>query len=72
MAPLRFVPTMQPELVEVVPAGTGWLHEIKYDGYRTQLHVDAASVRAYCRNGDRVPVACGSRTTVQSKASCEQ
>lgn len=35
----KFVPTMQPTLVDDPPAGDDWLHEIKYDGYRTQLSI---------------------------------
>lgn len=50
-APLQFIQTMQPKLVDEPPAGSGWLHEIKYDGYRTQLHVDRGTVRAFSRNG---------------------
>jgi bifunctional non-homologous end joining protein LigD len=32
------------------PAGD-WLHEIKYDGYRIQLHLNAGRKRAFTRNG---------------------
>lgn len=32
---LDFVPTMQPTLVDAAPDGDEWLHEIKYDGYRS-------------------------------------
>src|SRR6218665_811923 len=46
-----FVETMQPTLVDEPPAGSGWLHEIKYDGYRTQLAIAGGQVRAYTRNG---------------------
>lgn len=48
---LGFIPTMQPTLVADPPAGEGWLHEIKYDGYRTELVIDAGGVRAFTRNG---------------------
>jgi bifunctional non-homologous end joining protein LigD len=34
---LSFIPPMTPALVDEPPEGDGWLHEIKYDGYRTQL-----------------------------------
>jgi bifunctional non-homologous end joining protein LigD len=51
LPPLRFIATMQPALVDEAPAGPGWMHEIKYDGYQTQLHVGAAGVRAFSRNG---------------------
>jgi ATP-dependent DNA ligase len=43
---------MQPTLVEDPPTGPGWLHEIKYDGYRTQLAVWSGIARAYTRNGN--------------------
>ena len=33
------------------PSGDEWLHEIKYDGYRVQLHVDHGTKKAYTSNG---------------------
>jgi bifunctional non-homologous end joining protein LigD len=33
------------------PSGAQWLHEIKYDGYRTQLHFDRGKAKAFTRNG---------------------
>ena len=48
---LRFVPPMSPTLVDQPPDGREWLHEIKYDGYRTQLVIEFGKVRAYTRNG---------------------
>ncbi len=42
-------------LVDSVPAGTGWLHEVKYDGYRALIAIggDAKASRAkvYTRSG---------------------
>jgi len=49
--PLKFIPTMQPKLVDLPPAGGDWLHEIKYDGYRIQLHIDGGNVTTFTRNG---------------------
>jgi DNA ligase D-like protein (predicted ligase) len=50
---------MTPTLVQQPPEGGEWLHEIKYDGYRTQLIIDHAGVRAFTRRGfdwsDRYP-----------------
>jgi ATP-dependent DNA ligase len=48
---LGFVPTMQPTLVHDAPEGDQWLHEIKYDGYRTELLLDGDNGRAHTRNG---------------------
>ncbi|CAN7596610.1 ATP-dependent DNA ligase [Devosia sp. LjRoot3] len=42
---------MQPTLVDDPPAGNRWLHEIKYDGYRTQLAIGGGQVKAFTRNG---------------------
>jgi hypothetical protein len=40
-----------PTLVETPPEGDGWLHEIKYDGYRTELVIDRGRCRAFTRRG---------------------
>jgi bifunctional non-homologous end joining protein LigD len=33
------------------PSGERWLHEIKYDGYRIQVHVNRGRKKVYTRNG---------------------
>jgi bifunctional non-homologous end joining protein LigD len=33
------------------PSGANWLHEIKFDGYRIQLHIDGDTRKAFTRNG---------------------
>jgi bifunctional non-homologous end joining protein LigD len=33
------------------PSGDNWLHEIKLDGYRIQLHANRGSKKAYTRTG---------------------
>ncbi|MET4716300.1 bifunctional non-homologous end joining protein LigD [Bradyrhizobium japonicum] len=33
------------------PSGAPWIHEIKYDGYRVQLHIDGDTRKAFTRNG---------------------
>lgn len=48
---LGFVPTMQPTLVDAAPEGDDWIHEIKYDGYRTELLLNGPESRAFTRNG---------------------
>ena len=40
-----------PSPAEHPPAGDGWLHEIKHDGFRILARKDAAGVRLYTRNG---------------------
>lgn len=38
-------------LVDAVPTGNGWLHEIKYDGYRCLLALGGGKATAYTRSG---------------------
>jgi bifunctional non-homologous end joining protein LigD len=38
-------------LVDHVPPGDRWLHELKYDGYRTLLAIGGGEGRAYTRSG---------------------
>lgn len=38
-------------LVDHVPTGSGWLHEVKYDGYRALIAVSGGEARAYTRHG---------------------
>jgi len=38
-------------LVDAVPAGNGWMHEIKFDGYRALIAASGDSVRVFTRNG---------------------
>lgn len=43
-----------PELATLAtkpPSGAGWVHEIKYDGYRTMARIDHGAVRLITRNG---------------------
>ena len=44
----------QPQLAgtaSMVPSAAGWVHEIKFDGYRTVVHVDDGAVKLITRNG---------------------
>ncbi len=46
-----FQPVQLATLVDAVPAGNGWMHEIKFDGYRAQIAARGTDVRVYTRNG---------------------
>jgi bifunctional non-homologous end joining protein LigD len=35
--------------IDKVPNGTRWIHEIKFDGYRVQLHLANETVRVFTR-----------------------
>src|SRR4051812_7224929 len=48
---LAFIPFQFPTLVDAPPAGNGWIHEIKQDGYRTELVLDRGNARAFSRRG---------------------
>jgi bifunctional non-homologous end joining protein LigD len=38
-------------LVKSTPAGDGWVHEIKYDGYRMVARIERGKARIFSRNG---------------------
>ncbi len=46
-----FVPPSLATLRESPPLGGGWLHEIKFDGYRVELRLDRGKVRLLTRKG---------------------
>ena len=51
MTPLGFIKLEIPTAVPEPPTGDWWIHEIKYDGYRTLIVIDAGKVRAFPRHG---------------------
>ena len=59
MTAFCFIPPCSPIRAKEVPAGDGWLHEVKFDGYRVQAHKVGSRVVIYSRNGhdftDRFP-----------------
>jgi ATP-dependent DNA ligase len=56
----RFAPCL-PRPAQQPPAGPGWIHEIKHDGFRILAHRRGRAVRLMSRNGndlaDRFPLA---------------
>jgi bifunctional non-homologous end joining protein LigD len=38
--------------IERVPTGARWIHEIKFDGYRVQVHIRDAAVKVFTRRGN--------------------
>ena len=55
----RFDPCL-PRPASEPPAGPGWIHEIKHDGFRILAHRRGRAVRLFSRNGynfaDRFPL----------------
>jgi ATP-dependent DNA ligase len=56
----RFIPPCSPIGAKEVPPGDGWLHEVKFDGYRAQAH----------KVGSRV-VGLGTVVTLKSEAQTD-
>jgi len=50
-APPAFLDPQLATLVDEVPTGNSWIHEIKYDGYRLLLAVGEGVATAWTRNG---------------------
>ncbi|HYD12269.1 MAG TPA: DNA ligase D [Allosphingosinicella sp.] len=47
----KFREAQKATLVDSVPAGSAWLHEMKYDGYRCLLALAGGKARIYTRTG---------------------
>jgi bifunctional non-homologous end joining protein LigD len=37
--------------IDKVPSGERWIHEVKFDGYRVQVHLANEAVRIFTRRG---------------------
>lgn len=46
-----FLPVQLATLVDAVPSGNEWMHEIKFDGYRALAAVKGGEVRIFTRSG---------------------
>jgi bifunctional non-homologous end joining protein LigD len=49
----QFIQPCHPQRAKTVPAGDDWQHEIKFDGFRVQIHKLGDEVELYSRNGSR-------------------
>jgi bifunctional non-homologous end joining protein LigD len=49
----RYIQPCNPVLTKSVPSGDDWQHEIKFDGFRVQIHKVGNQVELYSRNGSR-------------------
>jgi bifunctional non-homologous end joining protein LigD len=48
----RFIEPSLATSIDKVPAGERWIHEIKFDGYRVQVHLRDAAVKVFTRRGN--------------------
>lgn len=49
----QFIQPCHPQSAKTVPAGDDWQHEIKFDGFRVQVHKLGNEVELYSRSGSR-------------------
>ena len=49
--PPKWIKPQLTRLVDEAPAGDGWLHEIKYDGYRMHARIDGRDIKLLTRTG---------------------
>jgi bifunctional non-homologous end joining protein LigD len=47
----RFVEPQLCRLVDQPPSGAGWVHEVKFDGYRMQLRIEGGKAKLFTRKG---------------------
>jgi len=51
LAPAAFIDPCLPSRAERAPAADGWVHEIKHDGFRLQIHARGSRVGLYTMTG---------------------
>jgi bifunctional non-homologous end joining protein LigD len=49
--PPKWIKPQLTRLVDEAAAGGGWLHEIKYDGYRMHARIDGRDIKLLTRTG---------------------
>ncbi|HEY0625573.1 MAG TPA: DNA ligase D [Allosphingosinicella sp.] len=49
--PPKFVEPQKATLVDSVPSGSAWIHEMKFDGYRCLLAIGGGDAKVYTRSG---------------------
>ena len=62
--PPKWIKPQLTHLVDEAPTGHGWLHEIKYDGYRMHARIDGGKATLLIRMGARPStITAGARNT---------
>ena len=49
--PPGFILPCRPTVADRPPTGPGWVHGLKHDGYRLQVHIRDGRVKLYTMNG---------------------
>ena len=69
----HFIQPCEPTLRDRLPKGEGWLYEVKFDGYRMQIHKAGRIVTLYTRNGadwtERFPHLAAALTSLPCKSA---
>jgi bifunctional non-homologous end joining protein LigD len=69
----KFREPQKATLVDSVPAGAAWLHEMKYDGYRCLLALAGGSAKIYTRTGldwtDKFPEIAEAARSIQAETA---
>jgi bifunctional non-homologous end joining protein LigD len=67
-----FIRPCSPIVTAVPPTGPNWLHEVKFDGYRVQIHKDGKDVTLFSKTGNeftsRYPAVAEAVSRLPSKA----
>jgi DNA ligase D-like protein (predicted ligase) len=70
---LRFIEPQLASPVDQPPEGKHWMHEIKHDGYRSQVIIERGKARAFSRNGydwsDRYPAIIRAASKLRCKSA---
>src|SRR5262245_62477574 len=70
---LRFIEPQLASPVDQPPEGKHWIHEIKHDGYRSQVVIERGKARVFSRNGydwsDRYPGIVRAAAKLQCKSA---
>ena len=70
---LRFIEPQLASPVDKPPVGKHWIHEIKHDGYRSQVLVERGEARVFTRNGydwsDRYPSIVRAATNLRCQSA---
>ncbi|HYN46871.1 MAG TPA: DNA ligase D, partial [Allosphingosinicella sp.] len=69
----KFREPQKATLVDAVPSGAAWLHEMKYDGYRCLLAIAGGEARIYTRSGldwtDKFPEIAEAAASIQCESA---
>jgi ATP-dependent DNA ligase len=63
---------MAPALAKTPPDGPEWLHEVKFDGWRAQLHIDQGQATLFSKGGADITKRFRSLRTALCEIPCRQ